>query len=590
MKKHDIARAAVSAGLAIAMTFGGIAPATMAFAAEDDNTITISNVPGNETSFKGYQIFKATVTDTDSGKSVSNITWAGSTDTEKTAVKNAVEGVIRQEEASYAGTTAQDAADWITAHVTGTNDTTVVDSNSIANKIAKAVDNLNINTTPVEGDKKSSALDSGYWLFVTDPSSVDNKVGDEAGKKNTETYTSPIFAVVGGSTVAVTEKASIPTVEKKIVSDADGKEYDAADSHVGQNVTYNIYGTVAQDFDTYDSYSYIFSDNVSKGLTVNSSSVKVYMYSSKDAAKKDLAHTSGTEVTSYFTTNLNSTANEDGSHDLTVTAKTTDGAKGLKSINVNGVKATKDSCFVVTYTAQINSDAVIGNDGNPNTVTLTYSNNPHSEGTGVTVPDKVRDFTYRLNLVKVDQGTEKALAGATFTIKVKNTDGDNDTAGKFVKSDGTLTSTEDEAKITTGADGTISIKGLDAGTYEVHEVSAPSGYSTVSDFTFQIKPTIDTTDQKITKLENVLGTTDSDHVKAGTLDPNSTKGDNVLTVTENSGATDLNTVNITVGDKKSVGLPLTGQAGVTVTFVAGALVLAFGVSRVVRNRKEQDAE
>ena len=111
MKKHNIARAAVSAGLAIAMTFGGIAPATMAFAAEDDNTITISNVTGNETSFKGYQIFKATVTDTDSGKSVSYITWAGSTDTEKTAVKNAVEGVIRQEEASYAGTTAQDAAD-----------------------------------------------------------------------------------------------------------------------------------------------------------------------------------------------------------------------------------------------------------------------------------------------------------------------------------------------------------------------------------------------------------------------------------------------------------------------------------------------
>lgn len=590
MKKHSIARAAVAAGLTIAMSLGGaLGPATMAFAATDDNTITISNVPGNETSFKGYEIFKATVTDqkddkgTVTGKNVSNITWANDD------VKAAVEGVIKSYDTDtdkYAGTTAQDAADWITAHVNGTNNKTVVESDSVANKIAKAVDSLNINTTSVMGGQTSTALDPGYWLFVTDPNSVDN----DSGKKNTETYTSPIFAVVGGSTVAVTEKASIPTVEKKIVSDADGKEYDAADSHVGQNVTYNIYGTVAQDFDTYDSYSYIFSDNVSKGLSVNASSVKVYMYSNKDAAKKDLARKSGTEVTSYFKSNLSTTANEDGSHDLTVTAKTSDGAKGLKSINVNGVKATKDSCFVVTYTAQINADAVIGNEGNPNTVTLTYSNNPHSEGTGVTVPDKVRDFTYKLNLVKVDQGTEKALAGATFTIKVKSTDGDTDTAGKFVKSDGTLTSSEDEAKITTGTDGTISIKGLDAGTYEVHEVSAPSGYSTVSDFTFQIKPTIDTDAQKITKLENILTTTDGDHVKAGTLDSNSTKGDNVLDITENSGATDLNTVNITVGDKKSVGLPLTGQAGVTLTWVAGGLVLAFGVSRVVRNRRENDAE
>jgi hypothetical protein len=75
MKKHSIARAAVTAGLTIAMSLGGaLGPATMAFAAEGDNTITISNVQGNETSFKGYEIFKATVTDnTDGTKSVSNI-------------------------------------------------------------------------------------------------------------------------------------------------------------------------------------------------------------------------------------------------------------------------------------------------------------------------------------------------------------------------------------------------------------------------------------------------------------------------------------------------------------------------------------
>ncbi|MGN0070591.1 MAG: isopeptide-forming domain-containing fimbrial protein, partial [Atopobiaceae bacterium] len=537
------------------------------------STITINNVTGNQTNFKGYQIFKATVTDGANGKTVSNITWAN--DDVKAAVVNAIKG----QDSSYAGTTAQDAADWITAHVNGTNNTTVVDADSAANAIAKAVEGLTTTTT-VKGGQTSDALDSGYWLFVTDPASVDAT----GATKDGETFTSPIFAVVGGSAYTVTEKASIPTVEKKIVSDADGAEHDAADSHIGQNVTYNIYGTVAQDFATYDSYSYKFTDTISKGLTIDTdakgvpSNVKVYMYTSKDAAKADLAHTKGTDVTSHFTIALSAADATTGAHDLTVTASD---AKGLKSID----GATKDSVFVVTYTAKINSDAVIGNNGNPNTVKLTYSNNPHSNGTGNTVEHHVKDFTYGLNLVKVDQGTEQALAGAKFTIQVSSAD-DSASTGKYVQSDGKLGDTAYE--FTTNDQGKIDVTGLDAGTYKVHEVSAPSGYSTVSDFTFTIDPTIDEQNQTITKLESTLNTSDPTHVIAGLSD--GTAGDNTLTAKTGSGVTDNKTVNITVGDTKSVGLPLTGQAGVTLTWVAGGLVLAFGVSRVVRNRHENDAE
>ena len=434
--------------------------------------------------------------------------------------------------------------------------------------------------TTVTGNTQSGALDPGYWLFLTDGSTVNAGSSTEAG----ETYTSPIFAVVGGSTYTVTEKASVPTVEKKIVSDADSKEHDAADSHIGQNVTYNIYGTVAQDFATYDSYSYKFTDTISKGLTIDTdakgvpSNVKVYMYTSKDAAKADLAHTKGTDVTSHFTITLGDANATDQSHDLTVEAKD---AKGLKSID----GATKDSVFVVTYTAQINSDAVIGNDGNPNTVHLEYSNNPNHEGTGRTVDHHVTDFTYGLHLVKVDQGTEQALAGAKFTIKVTAAD-DTASVDKYVQSDGKLGDTAYE--FATDTDGTINVTGLDTGTYEVEETSAPSGYTVVPKFSFTISPKIDEQNQTITELDSNLATTDADHVKAGLIDPSSTKGDNVLQITDNSGVTEKKTVNITVGDKKSVGLPLTGQAGVTLTWVAGGLVLAFGVSRVVRNRKQDN--
>ena len=65
----NIARLAVTAGLTAALSFGGVmAPVTMAFADDTTGSITISQVKGNEnTTFKAYQIFKATVTDAENG-------------------------------------------------------------------------------------------------------------------------------------------------------------------------------------------------------------------------------------------------------------------------------------------------------------------------------------------------------------------------------------------------------------------------------------------------------------------------------------------------------------------------------------------
>lgn len=247
----NIARLAVTAGLTAALSFGGVmAPVTMAFAAEGaataNGSVTITNVKGNTTEFEGYQIFKA---DVDGGK-VSNIAWVN------TEVQNAVEGVINAEDKSYTGTTAQDAADWITNEVKGTDTTTCVAPGSAAYKIADAVDGLGTHATT--NNKTVSGLEHGYWLFVTKADTIGE---GEAG-------TSPIFTVVGDTPVKVTEKTGIPTVEKKIVSDADNKECDAADSQIGQDVTYNLYGTVAENFDKYNTYYYQFSDQISKGLTL----------------------------------------------------------------------------------------------------------------------------------------------------------------------------------------------------------------------------------------------------------------------------------------------------------------------------------
>lgn len=276
----NIARLAVTAGLTAALSFGGVmAPVTMAFAGEGtaataNGSVKIANVKDNHTEFYGYQIFTADVKD---GK-VSNITWANE------EVEAAVKSVIETVEPGYAVTTAQDAADWITNQVKGTSDTFRAGPDSVAYKIAAAVDNLTEQKTTTNG--VASGLEHGYWLFVTKADTI----GDgEAG-------TSPIFTVVGDTPVEVNEKTGIPTVEKKIVSDADNKEHDAADSQIGQDVTYNLYGTIAENYDKYDTYFYEFSDQISKGLTLQSGA-EVYLYDNMEDAKADLAHKSGQKIT-----------------------------------------------------------------------------------------------------------------------------------------------------------------------------------------------------------------------------------------------------------------------------------------------------
>lgn len=553
----NIARLAVTAGLTAALSFGGVmAPVTMAFAAEGaataNGSVTITNVKGNTTEFEGYQIFKA---DVDGGK-VSNIAWVN------TEVQNAVEGVINTEDKFYTGTTAQDAADWITNEVKGTDTTTCVAPDSAAYKIADAVDGLATRATT--NNKTVSGLEHGYWLFVTKADTIGE---GEAG-------TSPIFTVVGDTPVKVTEKTGIPTVEKKIVSDADNKECDAADSQIGQDVTYNLYGTVAENFDKYNTYYYQFSDQISKGLTLQDGA-KVYLYKSRTDAKGDLARTEGKDITAYFKEETPAEAAEDGSKTTTWTCE------NLKEVS----DVTKDSYIVVSYKAQINKDAVVaGTEGNENTVTLNYSNNPMTSEHGETQPDTVKDYTYGLKINKVDLGTEKALEGARFTIQATTAD-DVASTNLYVQDNGSLGETPKE--FVTNDEGIIEVTGLDAGTYTVTEVSAPSGYAKVDPFTFEIKPSMkdDDPDAGLTGLTGELTTGQGDKVIAGLTYGDT--GDNSLTVKPGSEKTD-GIFNITVGDTKQVGLPLTGLNGVTFTWIAGGAVLCIGVAHLIRSRKQAE--
>lgn len=543
-QRKSVARMAVTAGLALAMGAGMMAPATVAFAegTAPEGKITITQTDGQATGFNAYQIFTATVEDdqgTTDGKKVSDLQWASPD----------VEAVVEEVAKKCDGTTfktAQDAADWIKDHIQNTGKTTAVEATSDAYKLAKALqEDSEIAPSPVTPGVETS-LSDGYWLFVTNEETLDQG----------EVATSPIFAVVGGRPVEVAEKDSLPTVRKTV----NGKTADSVG--VGDTVSYHLTGTVASNIDTYSKYYYKFTDTLSAGLDYVDGSIAVKVGGADIAADK-------------YSLNY-----DKGARTLTVTF--TD----LKSIGVN---ITKNTQVTVDYTAIVNTDATAGQNSNlSNSATLTYSNNPKTADQGepgkpggttdTPTPSETKSYTYKLNLIKKDRDTEVTLSGAVFTLK--------DEHGNYIKANGTKTTDESAAHLS-GEGGTIAVNGLNAGTYTLHEVTAPSGYDTAEDATITITPTIGGTDGKtLTDLKNTVQGADA---IAG--DSDGKTGDNKLTGDGTNAANVLTgTVTVTVGDKKEITMPLTGMKGTTALLVYGSAILVVSAAAYLKHKKSQSED
>lgn len=542
----NIARLAVTAGLTAALSFGGVmASVTMAFAedgAAPSYSLTIKQAADNgSTSFKAYQIFTADVVDRKSGKVTSNVEWASS-EAEAAVldvlVNNNAPGITK-------GSTASDVADFL-SKITETTDTTSLPQDSILNKIALAVEkDVNATGNSFAAGSTFTTTKAGYYLFMTDTSSLHTN--------EKQTGTSPIFAVVGGDAVSVIEKTGIPTVTKQVKDDAkDVGWQDKADSQMGQTVQYKLTGTVANNVDTFGTYYYEFYDELSAGLTVDVSSVKV---------KIDKTQIMPTSVTV-------SNPDSNGKTDLSVKFDNLKAAAKAANVSVD-----ENTRVVVTYSAKLDSnnsqDVVVGGTGNSNTVKLIYSNNPGHDTKGESVPDTVRDYTYALKLVKKDATEEKTLSGVKFTICATDPD-DTASKDKYVQDDGSLDAKPYEFMTTDS--GEIYVKGLDAGTYTVKETHTLAGYNTIPDFTFTIKAI---------GLDNLEGVGENKLTVE-----TSTMGSNLVEVDGTN--TDNGTATLIVKNKQGTGLPLTGLNGVTFTWIAGGAVLCIGVAHLIRSRKQAE--
>ena len=552
----NIARLAVTAGLTAALSFGGVmAPVTMAFAEGTANgSVTITNANGNETNFKGYKIFDANVVKDENGQTlVSNITWAND------KVETAVTEEIKKIDSNASITTAQDAADWIKTNVTGTDETTSVESGSAAYKIATAVaavtglDDSSDYATTSKG--AANNLSHGYWLFVTDAATVEG----------VEAATAPIFTVVGDEAININEKTSIPTVDKEVKEGDNWKK--VSDSYIGEEVEYKLTGHVASNIATFNKYEYVFQDTLSKGLEVAKNAdgtpkdLRVCIVDSKTNTEKEvkLDATNGYQVTVTPDTTA-------GTELLKVSF---DNLKAVQDASGNPISVNADSTVVVTYKAKLNSQVEYKADGATNEVKLVYSNDPMSTGTGTSESDEVTDYVFGLDVTKTDSDdTDKKLV-ASFKVKMtKEGDTEIPNGGKWLTQEGGLVDDAGHAGVfTTNTDGKVFIPGLVEGTYEITESETPAGYNTIDPFTITVTPTYDAT-----------GTLTNLKVESSSNMATATTGNNITSTK----------IPVTIQNKKGSGLPLTGLNGVTFTWIAGGAVLCIGVAHLIRSRKQAE--
>lgn len=540
-------------------------------------SITINETNSNHT-YTAYQIFKGDISGSDTEPDpyvLSNIQWGDGVNTEGLiAALQAVDGFTDLADDASAAAVAEK----LTTSVALDAFLQVINGNPgfLGNATGAGV-------TPDEGADTCTInlTEAGYYL-------VKDAVVEGALGQSVSDY---IVQVLGEESMAPKD-SDVPTVEKKVFDqeyaevDAEGVYgtgyNDVADWDIGHTIPFKLFGAIP-DMTAYDTYRYILTDTLSDGLTLDVDSIKVYIArNTNDAIAGYDPLTEGEDYT------LTTTDVADGGGSFSITFNN---LKAAPYVN----EADRDY-VIVQYDAVLNANAVIGLDGNPNSVDLQFSNDPNGNGLGKTNPDTVIVFTYGLNGDKVDdKRPETKLEGAEFVLFNSNhtmvaTIDNGKFAGWIPLPEGYDRTTyadipyetwdafdqENNVIMISGVDGSFGVEGIEDGTYHLMEIKAPNGYNLLEDDVQLVIAATTANGQTWNGVANTALT-----ALTITVDQGNAEGGNLGT-----GA-----VNVTVRNNQGATLPETGGMGTTLFYIIGGLlVVGAGILLVVRIRMRSHNE
>jgi len=363
----------------------------------------------------------------------------------------------------------------------------------------------------------------------------------------------------------------VPDVDKQVQKRGDGNTWqEAADYNVGDMVPYKVTVTVPENITRLKTFTVT---DTPTNLEDDVSTIKV-LY-----------------INGETTTELNETA----------------AIKAIKKVN-KGFEIQFDPAamsdyagkeIVITYQAELLSDAVSTTDGNSNKVSLIYSKkvgtggDPDTEEDKKTVQDETVVYTFKIKITKTDENG-KGLNGVEFDLYKEVTAGTaNAITGNEAKAKGLDEKKHwlkvNELPLTTNkvgeVDGILEVKGLANGTYKLVETKTLKDYNLLKEpVDVSLDIAYKTTWTETNHYAGGVWVKREVTQKSEKFEPNEAPKDEMNGGTQNGGVTSTTIIN-----RKGFNLPTTGGFGTLLFSGIGVLLVVAGVGVLLSLKKKNRA-